>query len=51
MQTECVGRCSAGDLIEEDLCGVGVVDALNLLGKDLFAPGRKVSMEKGCFYE
>ncbi len=36
-------------LIEEDLCGVGVVDALNLFGKDLFAPGRKVSMENGVF--
>ena len=37
------------NLIEEDLCGVGIVDALNLFGKDLFAPGRKVSMEKGVF--
>ena len=37
------------DLIEKDLCGVGIVDALNLFGKDKFAPGRKVSMEKGVF--
>ena len=37
------------NLIEEDLCGVGIVDALNLFGKDLFAPGREISMEKGVF--
>ena len=33
------------DLIEEDLCGVRIVDALNLVGKDLFAPGWKVGVE------
>ena len=37
------------NLIEEDLCGVGIVDALNLFGKDLFAPGREISMEEGVF--
>ena len=37
------------NLIEEDLCGVGIVDDLNLFGKNLFAPGRKVSTEKGVF--
>ena len=43
------GRCRVSvrvdvvlvDLIEEDLCGVRIVDALNLVGKDLFACGWK----------
>ena len=37
------------NLIKKNLCGVGIVSALYLLGKDLFAPGRKVSMENGVF--
>ena len=37
------------DLIEEDLCGVRIVDALNLVGKDLFAPCWKVCMELSVF--
>ena len=46
MQRECVCvDVVLVDLIEEDLCGVRIVDALNLVGKDLFAPGWKVCME------
>ena len=37
------------NLIEEDLCGVGIVYDLNLFGKDLFAPCREISMEEGVF--
>ena len=37
------------NLIEEDLCGVGIVNALHLFGKDLFAPGREINMEKDVF--
>ena len=39
------------NLIEKNLCGVGVVSALYLLGKDLFAPGREVSVEEGVFVD
>ena len=36
-------------LIEEDLRGVGMANALYLFGKDLFASGREISMEQDVF--
>ena len=36
-------------LIEEDLCGVGIANALHWFGEDLFAPGREINMKKGIF--
>ena len=37
------------DLIEKDLCGVRIVDALNLVGKALFASVWKVCMKLSVF--
>ena len=37
------------DLIEEDLCRIGIVDNLNLVRKDLLAFGWKVCMEVSVF--
>ena len=33
------------NLIEDDLCGVGIVDVPQLFGKDLFAPGREINVK------
>ena len=33
------------NLIEENLCGVGIMNVPQLLGKDLFAPGREINVK------
>ena len=33
--------------IEKNLCRVGIVSVSHLLGKDLFAPGREISVKEG----
>ena len=35
------------NLIEKNLCRIGIVSVSHLLGKDLFAPGREISVKKG----
>ena len=39
------------NLIEKNLCGVGIVSASCLLWKDLFAPGREVDVEKSVLVD
>ena len=35
------------NLIEKNLCRIGIVSVSHLLGKDLFAPGREISVKEG----
>ena len=35
------------NLIEENLCRIGIVSVSYLLGKNLFAPGREISVKEG----
>ena len=35
------------NLIEKNLCRVGIVSVSHLIGKDLFAPGREISVKEG----
>ena len=35
------------NLIEKNLCRIGIVSASYLLGKNLFAPGREISVKEG----
>ena len=35
------------NLMKKNLCRIGIVGALYLLGKNLFAPGREISVKKG----
>ena len=35
------------NLIQKNLCRIRIVSALYLLGKNLFAPGREISVKEG----
>ena len=35
------------NVIEKNLCRIGIVNVSHLLGKDLFAPGREISVKEG----